>query len=129
MTRFVFASVLLLASGCTNNTGLGYRNLNVEATHADGSAIQDFPEKSCTTLPLLLGSRASARFELGEGASVEVDATRDDARVIIEAAGYDKTLSADQLESGFSEQIDVTSPSGEAFVVSLASSCPAVTTP
>jgi hypothetical protein len=128
MKRMVLFAVLGL-SGCTNNTGLGYRNLNVEATHADGSAVEGFPEKSCTTLPLLLGSRASAHFELGEGADVDVDATRDDARVVIAAAGYDKTVSADQLESGFSDQIDFTSPSGEAFVVTLSSSCPAVTTP
>jgi hypothetical protein len=128
MKRFVLFTLLGL-SGCTHNTGLGYRNLNVEATHADGSAVEGFPEKSCTTLPLLLGSRSSAHFELGEGADVDVDATRDDARIVIAAAGYDKTVSADQLESGFSDQIDVTSATGEAFVVTLSSSCPAVTTP
>lgn len=116
--------------GCTNSTGLGYRNLNVEATHADGSAVAGFPEKSCTTLPLLLGSKSSAYFRLDDGAGVDVQATRDDVRVRIGAAGYDKIITEEQLESsGFSEQVDVTSASGEAFVVSLSSSCPVVATP
>jgi hypothetical protein len=128
MTRWLLV-VLALAPGCSSNTGLGYRNLNVEATHADGSAVDGFPEDGCTTLPLLLGSRDSARFELDDTARIEVDATRDEARVVIAAAGYDETLSADQLESGFSDQIQFTAPSGAEYVVSLGSSCPAVTTP
>jgi hypothetical protein len=125
--------ILLLSAfvflGCTNSTGLGYRNLNVEATHSDGSAIQDFPEESCTTLPLLLGSQASEYFRLADDAGVDVAATRDDVRVRIAAVGYDKIITEEQLESGFSEQIDVTSPSGETFTVSLTSSCPVVTKP
>jgi len=122
-------SLALVAFGCSNDTGLGYRSLDVEATHVDGSAVGGFPEQSCTTLPILLGSRASAHYRLSEGVSVDVDASRDAARVRLSAAGYDEMISVEQLESGFSRHIDVSSAGGEDFSVSLTSGCPAVQKP
>ncbi len=123
MRRWIVTA--LLAVGCQQNSGLGYRVLDVEAAHTDGSAVEGFPEKTCTTLPILLGSRASARFPLGDGSEVNVDATRDAVRVRIGAAHYERSIPVEDLSSGFSEQI----PVGSDIVVYLSSKCPAVSSP
>lgn len=127
MTRVRILSVLLLLlAACTQNTGLGYRSLNVQASHADGTPVAEFASPACTTLPKLLGSRVESVYPVDEQLRVRVLATRDRAVVRFPgaSAGGERVIPVESLESGFGEVVDVTSATGKSYQITLSSGCP-----
>jgi hypothetical protein len=129
MSRIV--RVLLLAAlsevlPACEESGALTRTLGVTASRAGGDPAPELPESACTFLPIMLGSRVEERYPIAGPLAVVVSATRDDVEVHFEGAmlpAPSRTISTDTLSDGGSEQIDVISETGEAFVVVLTSPC------
>jgi hypothetical protein len=127
--RAFFAFFALIAMGCTSPQGIGYSALDVEVTHADGGSVDGFPEKSCTTLPVLIGSRVVHDYSVDGALSIHVDADRGGVGIFFwrgaaEPGAPARRYSVDELSGGVSDQLDVESATGEMYVVYLSSKCP-----
>lgn len=125
----ILVLVLLEAGiiGCTANSGLSYVALSARVTHEDGSAVASMPSGSCTTLPVLLGSIIEVRRAVEDPLVLVLLATRDAVDVDFEGtrtdASFGRTISADQLQSSYSEQFVVESATGGKYIVSIAAGC------
>ena len=126
MKRFlVFAA--LFATGCLSDAALDYDELFVSAT-LNGNSVTTSPQRACTALPLLLGSRVEETVTIVPPLRVKLSATREKVRVEFSgaqnASSLDRTYLEDDFDGSFTEELSVQSTSGETFLVTLSSVCP-----
>jgi hypothetical protein len=124
----LLGALLPLIAACTQSGGLGYTNIDVDAQNQDGTAVPEFPDNTCTTLPILLGSRIQERFAVADGVVVELVASRDLVRVdfvgVSPQSPQGTQVSVEQLDAGYAEQFELESTAGSVFVIAVRGGCP-----
>jgi hypothetical protein len=118
--------ILTVVAGCTGaGQALDYARLGIRSESAEAEPGAT-PQAKCVVLPVLLGSIVHDTLTLEPGLTLQVYATRDLATVRSQGArGGDERWEAsyDQLQAGYSEQSELSGPSGSTYLVRLSSDC------
>lgn len=107
-------------------SALPYPRLGIVTSDSSGAPVSTDAANVCMLLPVLRGSRIAKSFQIAGSLAVEVTADREKVLVRFENAAFavsDKKISRDQLEHGYSEQVDVADSSGAGYTVLLSSEC------
>jgi hypothetical protein len=124
VTRRLVVLALALAAvvGCASEKqGLPYDVLRVSVTRPEGTAVPGFPR--CVTLPVLNGSVVESEHTIEGGLALEVFATNRFVELSFQGAAAQRTISVEQLRSGFTESFGVASATGTSFTIALGSAC------
>jgi hypothetical protein len=118
--------VMVVSAGlhaCSDDIGVLTRTFAVTAAPVDGGAAD---EPTCIFVPVLLGSRVEARHTIEETLAAMVSATREEIQIQFEGASPPvptRTIPVVVLAGGYTEQLDVTSLTGERFRARFGSPC------
>jgi len=117
--------VTVLACACTNPTGLPHSRLWFQATPSGASSASTAARSTCTELPELLGSVIDDAVSLDSGASAAISASRDAVSLRFSGtAGLEKRdITRTQLDAGYADSFQVRSGAGQAYDISLSSTC------
>ena len=115
-----------LLSACLEAQGLSYDELHLTATLEDGTPLSTTPQDGCIELPLLLGSQVEDSISVENAIDVEFFATRDSVRIDFRGAvpAKTRTILAEELASGFVEDIVLDTTAGQRILVRLTNDCP-----
>lgn len=124
MKRFAIWMLFGLAGACTNQpAGLSYTSVTLSATNSQGETTQG----ECTTLPILLGSRSLNDIDFDGRFRARIFASAQDVEItfsgVQSASSLRRDVSAEELEGGYSETLDVVASNGEAYEVLINSGC------
>ncbi|MCA9644924.1 MAG: hypothetical protein H6718_35375 [Polyangiaceae bacterium] len=113
-----------LVSACTiDATGLSYASVTLSATNVAGESTQG----KCTTLPILRGSHELNNVDFDGQFQARVFASSTDVEIsfrgVQDAGALRRVLSAEELEGGYAESLDVVAQNGQTFEVLIKSGC------
>ncbi|MEZ4370119.1 MAG: hypothetical protein R3B07_04810 [Polyangiaceae bacterium] len=124
LARALLIAACAMGSACTTEaTGLGYTSVTLSATNAAGESTQG----KCTTLPILRGSHELNDIDFDGQFRARVFASSKDVEISFQgvqnADAQRRVLSAEELESGYAESLDVVAQNGQSFQVLINSGC------
>ncbi|MFO0572308.1 MAG: hypothetical protein U0263_42200, partial [Polyangiaceae bacterium] len=105
---------------------LDYARLGIAASDAAGTPVPTSAGAACVTLPVLRGSEVERSFDVSGSLAVEVTADRNGVVVHFAHASPavdDRTISKDQLEATYFQEIQVWDQTGKSYLVQLSSEC------
>ena len=109
-----------------NDSSLPYARLGIVAADSTGKPVSSSAGAACVILPVLRGSQVDESFTVSGTLAVEVSADRSGVVVRFAHASPSvsaKSVSKEQLEGTYFQEVQVSDQTGQSFLVQLSSEC------